>query len=168
MSGGSPDPAPCHPHARKLPPKLVLLCLFCSRQGTTLEPAWQPTPAWDRDPEPSPFRPPEPEAMRFVAAAVLGRLAAPRGGAWACGEVGCRARQRQGGLRIAAAGGREENVRGVRGSRSAARPHLGIFQREMSPPLPTTSGLSLPREGPGQAAQCAGDTWLGRSVLALP
>lgn len=73
--------APFPPHMCKLPLELVLLCLIFSRQGTTLERAWQPTPAWDHDPELSPFRPPEPEAMCFVAATVLGRLAAPCRGA---------------------------------------------------------------------------------------
>lgn len=46
--------------------KLVLPLLSFSRPGTTLERAWQPPPARDHDPESSPFRPPEPEAMRFV------------------------------------------------------------------------------------------------------
>lgn len=79
ISSGMDGSAPFPPHM-----KLVLPCLVFSRQGTTLERAWQLTPAWVHDPGSSPFRPPEPEAMCFVAAAVLGRLAAPCRGAWAC------------------------------------------------------------------------------------
>lgn len=61
-------PFPPHQHKRPLVPsvKLVLPFLSFSSPGTTLERAWQPPPARDHDPESSPFRPPEPEAMRFV------------------------------------------------------------------------------------------------------